>query len=430
MDSNVRDEFYEPVEAVNKTAIGAHVQTYYPTTSNIDNAGKIAGSITFELNTGVGEYLDLFKTHLRLQYTMTGVGVASMGDCPLSNIIARGQLYINGKKVASSQNWTQDAILSKRITFSRAYNASVNGLTYNNTTAPVLSTQAAVVAGNNVPAHTHTFTGPVFNSFITATAAGSYTDTEFLDALFIRDESCIIPPNSNVRLLLDIDAGYLLKMALLEVADPPVGALTVKSIQMVAYTVIKGGSIPEEYVMNLVTLNSFLSSVGDSTSANKQYQVSSTIVKAAVTFLGTDYATANNAKVHAGNILSYTDDTTTNQLVALDFKLNNINVPNTRWDFQTYGFKGAYINYINESGGISDSAGKESFAEWQRYGMIHLANIVKAESDKSNSLQVNCQFTGMADAVAFLIVTSFEENAIKFKYDPASGALLDTQTLL
>lgn len=406
MDSNVRDEFYEPVEAVNKTAVGAHVQTYFPTTSNISPTGLISGQTIFEFYTGAGEYLDIFKTHLQLRYSVGAGAAASYGDCPLSNIIARGQLYINGKKVASSQNWTQDAILSKRISFSRPYNMSVNNLTYNNVAAVLPFTA-----------------GPVAN------AAGTYTDDEYLDALFIRDESCIIPPNCNVRLLLDIDSNYLLKMALLSVADPPVGAFTVDSIRMMAYTIVKQGPHPSEFVMNLITLNSFLSSIGAAdTTANKQYQVSPTIVKAAVTFLSTAYLTAVNPKVYAGNILSYATDTAAARMDALDFKLNNIAIPNTRWDFSTHGFREAYLNYINESGGISDSAGKETFAEWQRYGMIHLANIVKPESDKSNSLQVNCHFA--AAPAAFLIVTSFEEQAVRLSYDPSSGSLLDTQTLL
>lgn len=405
MESNVRDEFYEMPEAINKTAIGAHVQTYFPTTANI-TAGAVSGQIVFELNTGACEYLDLFKTHLQLRYTLGGAGAAvSYGDCPLSNIFARGQLYINGKKVAASQNWTQDAVLSKRISFSRAYNRSVNGLTYNNI-APVLP-----------------FTdGPI------ALPVGTYTDDEYLDALFIRDESCIVPPNCNVRLLLDVDSNYIAKMAVLDTQLPLAPTFAVDSIRMMAYTVVKAGGHPKEYVMNLITLNSFLSTIAG-TSENKQYQVSPTVVKAAVTFLSTAYlTTGGNAKLYAGNLLNYVTDTGATRLTALDFKLNNIVIPNTRWDFNTHGFREAYLNYINESGGISDAAGKESQAEWERYGMIHLANIVKSESDKSNSLQVSCQFA--AQPAAFLIVTAFEENAVKMVYEPASGALLDTQTLM
>lgn len=406
MDSNIRDEYYEPVESINKTAIGAHVQTYFPTTANIA-AGVISGQVVFELNTGAGEYLDLFKTHLQLRYTSVQAAAAqvSFGDCPLSNIIARGQLYINGKKVASSQNWTQDAVLSKRISFSRAYNGSVNNMTYNN--------QAAGLPFVD---------GPV------ASTAGTYTDDEYLDALFIRDESCIVPPNSNVRLLLDIDSNYAIKMLVLNVQAAPDNTMQVDSVRLIAYTVVKAGGHPKEHVMNLVTINSFLSTIAG-TSENRQYQVSPTIVKAAVTFLSTLYLTnPAGAKLYAGNLLNYANDTDTRRLTALDFKLNNIVVPNTRWDFVTHGFRESYLNYVNESGGVSDSAGKESMAEWQRYGMIHLANIVKPESDKSNSLQVSCQFA--LQPAAFLIVTAFEENAVRFIYEPSSGALLDTQTLM
>jgi len=430
MDSNVRDEFYEPVEAVNRTAIGAHVQTYHPITSNITQTGAISGQVVFELNTGAGEYLDLFKTHLQLRYTIAGApAVASVGDCPLSNMIARGQLYVNGKKIAASQNWTQDAVLSKRIAFSKAYNMSVNNLTYNRIAQP-----APVVGGVDFGHAVVTLNHDApFTAWPTATAEGTYIDDEYLDALFIRDESCIIPPNCNVRLLLDIDSNYLMKMALLNAANPPVGALTVQTIRMIAYTIVKSGPPPKEYVMNLITLNSFLSTL-TGLNENRQYQVSPTIVKAAVTFLSQDYLApavdAAHPKIYAGNILSYAADTVGNRLTALDFKLNNITIPNTRWDFNTNGFREAYLNYINESGGISDSAGKESFAEWQRYGMIHLANIVKAESDKSNSLQVNLQFEAMTINIAFLIVTSFEEQTVRMIYDTASGALVDTMTLL
>lgn len=406
MDSNVRDEFYEAPESMNKTAVGAHVQTYFPITSNIA-AGVIAGQIVFELNTGGCEYLDLFKTHLQLQYTATKVAAdnASFGDCPLSNIIARGQLYINGKKVAASQNWTQDAILSKRINFSKTYNQSVNNLTYNNIAAALPFTDGPIAAVDGT----------------------TYTDDEFLDALFIRDESCIVPPNSNVRLLLDVDSAYKLKMALLTVAAVPDPAIVVNSIKMVAYTIVKAGGHPSDYTMNLITLNSFLSSIGG-TQENRQYQVSPTIVKAACTFQSTAYASAADPKLYAGNLLNYATDTAATRVIGLDFKLNNIVIPNTRWDFTNYGFREAYLNYVNESGGIADPSAKERQAEYQRYGMIHIANIVKPESDKSNSLQVNVSFA--AQPAARMLVTSFEENVIRFVYDSSSGALVDTMTLI
>lgn len=412
MESNVRDEFYEPVEAVNKTAIGAHVQTYHPTTANI-SGGAISGQVVFELNTGAGEYLDLFKTHLQLHYRLiAAAGPAftwAVGDCPLSNIFARGQLYINGKKVASSQNWTQDAVLSKRISFSRTYNASVNGFTY----ATAGADSVGAVAPNGI----------------------TYTDDEYLDALFIRDESCIIPPNSNVRLLLDVDSAYEAKMGQ-RTRNVVVGTMSVEHLRLIAYTVVKAGGHPKEHVINLITLNSFLSSITNA-AENRQYQVSSTIVKAAVSFLSTAYAADAAGKVQAGNLLTYVGQHTAqgmagaSGLIGLDFKLNNINVPNSRWDFSDYGYREAYLNFINETGGISDSAGKETYDEWLAYGPIHVANIVKPESDKSNSLQINAQFSATTvPAPAFMIITSLEENAVRFKYEPNSGVLLTTETLM
>ena len=406
MESNVRDEFYEAPELMNKTAIGAHVSTYHPTSANISGAGVISGQVVFDISTGKGEYLDLFKTHIQLAYTTTeGAGnlfTWSLGDSPLANLFARGQLYINGKKVASSQNWTQDSILSKRVSFSRDYNASVNDI-------PFVAQKAANAAGVAVP----------------------YIDTEYLDALFIRDESCIIPPNCNIRLLLDIDPTYEEKMAL-RVRNVIVGTMAIQQIRMIAYTVIKPEAVPSEYNINLITLNSFLSSVAQ-TNENRQYQVSPTIVKSAITFLSTLYNTAGQAnKIYAGNLFKYANDVLatgspgTRGLTALTFKLNNITIPNSQWNFNE-GYREAYINYVNETGGISDSAGKETFAEWLAYGPIYVANVVKPESDKSNSLQINASLAA-AGAATFMITTAFEQNIVSIKYAPESGAVLSTDT--
>ena len=405
MSENVRQQFYEEASTTNKTASAAHVQTYFPITSNI-TAGVISGQVIFELNTGFNEYLDLFKSHLSLDYTLFGAAGPAFtwnpGDCPLSNIIARGQLYINGVKVAASQNWTQDAVLSKRINFSGTYNKAVNSLTF-------------AVAGAIAPTP--------------AVAGTTYIDDEYLDALFIREESCIIPPNCNVRILLDIDSDYLAKMALADGWAAAPGTMSVNKLKFIAYSVVQSGAIPKEWLLKLITLNSFLSSIAG-TNENKQYQVNPSIVKVALTFLSTAYKTPTAAgvnKIQAGNLLKYVTDTAATRLETLDFKLNNIVIPNMRWDF-SHGFKEAYINYINESAGISDAACKETFAEWQTYGMIHLANIVKPPEDKSNSLQVACSF--VAQPAAFMIITAFEEQIVKIDYNGESSAVLGTTILV
>ena len=396
MSENIRNEFYEEQSTTNKSACGAHVQTYYPVTSNV-SGGVVSGQVIFEMNTGFNEYLDLFKSHLLMEYATGAAFAWNVGDCPLSNMIARGQLYLNGIKVSASQNWTQDAVLSKRINFSSAYNRAVNGLTY-------------AVAG------------------AASTSSVNWQDIEYLDALFIREEGCIIPPNCNVRLLLDIDSDYLLKMALFDATAAPLAGFSVSKLKMVCYTVVQTGAIQADHLIKLTTLNSFLSSISG-TSETRQYQVNPNIVKTACTFLSTAYKTGVNPKIQSGSMLKYVTDGLggATALTTLDFKLNNIVIPNTRWDF-TFGYREAYINYINESGGISDAACKETFAEWNAYGKIHLANIVKPPEDKSNSLQVAATFT--AAPAAFMLITSFEENIIKITYNTESSAVLNTSVLL
>lgn len=394
-DVNIRESFYALPEDSNKSASAAHIQVYRPLTTNVAN-DTITGQIIYEINTGFNEYLDLFKTHLELDYEVTGAPISSITDAFLANIFARGQMYINGVKVAASQNWTQDSILSKRINFGRSYNAAVNGMLY---AAPI------------------------------ANVAGNYKQHEFLDALFLRTPECIIPPNCNVRFLFDVDADYFQKAAILEtngVAQSPLFDL--KTLVMNVYTVVKADAVPEDWTLKLITLNSFLSTC-TGTTENRQYQVSSNIVKAALTFLSTAYKTAAAAKVFAGHLLTYENDGDgeARRISTLDFKLNNIVIPNTRWDF-TYGRRGAYINYLNESGGVLDPAGKETYAEWLDYrGPIYLANIVKPAGDKSNSLQINASFA--AAPAAFMIVTSLEENIVEFKFDTKSGAVVSTNSL-
>ena len=410
-DSNVRDEFYEAPMGVNKTAVGAHVQTYFPLTSNIIN-GVASGQVVFEINTGSGEYLDLKKSHLRLEYTTDAVAAtSSYGDCPLSNMFSRGQLYVNGKKVAASQNWTQDAILSKRISHSKAYNNSVNRITYNNVAAALpVFTDGPVVA--------------VINT--------RYIDDEYLDALFLQHDGAIIPPNCSVRLLVDVDTAYALKSGLLNCAAAVAPGMVINTLKFISYTVVKPGPPPPEYVLSLITLNSFLSTITGA-NENRQYQVSPTIVKAAVASQDLGFATVLNPKLAAGNLLQYLGDNNPIApgvgMTGLDFKLNNIVIPNSRWDF-TYGYRDAYLNYIAESGGLSNDAAKETQQEWERYGKIHLCNIVKPDGDKSNSLQINASFAAAPLANTRLFVTSFEENAVVFTYDATSGALIDTQTMI
>jgi len=404
---NVREEFYTEPDTTNKTASAAHVQTYYPITSNISGV-VLNGQVIFELHTGFNEYLDLFKTHLSLDYRLiAGAGPAfawNAGDCPLSNMIARGQMYINGIKVAASQNWTQDAVLSKRVNFSSAYNKAINGLSY--------------VAASTVIA-----TAPM-----PALAPGTpYIDTEYFDALFLRDETCIIPPNSNIRILLDIDSDYVLKMGLVNTAGA--GTIAIDKLKLVAYTVVQTGAIPKDWMIKLITLNSFLSSISG-VQEQRQYQVSPSVVKVACTFISDKYKTTDGAKVFAGNLLTYLNDDKgqTTALQTLDFKLNNIVIPNTRWDF-SYGFKEAYTNYINETGGITDASCKETFSEWENYGKIHIANIVKPAEDKSNSLQVAVSFESIKPD-AFMLVTSFEEQIVKIDYNSESGAVIGTSILV
>lgn len=396
-DVNIRESFYTLPEDSNKSASAAHVQVYRPLTTNVAN-DTISGQVIFEINTGFNEYLDLFKTHLELDYATDAGTAANIDDAFLPNIFARGQMYVNGVKVSSSQNWTQDSILSKRINFSRSYNAAVNGMAY---AAP----GAASTASTNWKQH------------------------EYLDALFLRTPECIIPPNCNVRFLFDVDADYFQKAALLATNGAGETLLyDLKALVMNVYTVVKADAVPEDWTMKLITLNSFLSTA-TGTSENRQYQVSSNIVKAALTLQSTAFKTAAAAKIYGGHLFTYLNDgdAGANAIATLDFKLNNITIPNTRWDF-TYGHRGAYINYLNESGGVLDPSGKETYTEWLDVrGPIYIANVVKPAGDKSNSLQINATFT--ATPAAFVIITSMEEQIVEIKYDTKSGAVVATNAL-
>jgi hypothetical protein len=393
-DVNVRESFYVVPEDSNKSASAAHVQVYRPLTTNVAS-DKISGQVIFEINTGFNEYLDLFKTHLELQFQTDAGTAANVDDSFLANMFSRGQMYVNGIKVAASQNWTQDSILSKRLNFSRSYNAATNGFLYAAPGAPTV-------------------------------ASSSYTTHEYLDALFIRTPECIIPPNCNVRFLFDVDSDWFQKAALL--VTNGVGEedlFDLKTLVMNVYTIVQSTTVPDDWTVKFLTLNSFLSSAS-STSENRQYQVSHNITKACLTMLSTAHKTAAAGKVYAGHLFTYLNDgdAGANRITALDFKLNNISIPNSRWDF-TYGKRGAYINFINESGGILDPSGKETYAEWEAVrGPIHVANIVKPAGDKSNSLQINAQFA--AAPAAFLILTSIEENIITIYYDKKSGAVINT----
>jgi len=400
---NIRNELFGQSESSNKECLSYVINKTRPITSGIVS-NSLSGDIIFDFTTGASEWLDLFNTHLVYKFeTNTLVDFLEMdnyGQC----LFDRGQLFFNGVMVSSSNNWTQDSILNKRLQFGADYNKTLNGFGYINDAAD----QAAATA-NTYP-------------------AGSYTVTEFLDALFMRSPDVIIPPNTNIRLILTTAATNGINKSGRGDGVNSAMVIVAKELYLNTFLVVKSDPVPDNVKLSLITTDSFKSSI-TSASLDVQHMSKPNLVRLSAFFIdvkafGTDLTSADKLFSQC-NFRWDTDNsyaTTTDKLNTLYFKAGQHQLPNEAFDATTYGLLEMYNQYNVLSNKTLDPSGNETPTEWAQMGPILTVKVVKPIGDTSKNIEVHGTFAATPTAYAYLV--AHNEQIVEFIYQ--NGVPLQT----
>jgi hypothetical protein len=367
--------------------------------------GAISGDVVFEINTPKDTFLDLFKTYMTAEIKedeKQNDTIYPNDRLLLPCMFQRAVCYINGVRVSTSNNYTQDGFLSRRLQFGKSYNQSVNSMF-----AKQLDDFTAAYV---VPADATTYV----------------ISKDTLDSFWLRQsEGLIVPPNCNVRFEFTVDAKWFEKSCFTGSGNPVVRTAgtgpKVQNIWMHPCYYVNPSEVKDSYRLRFITINSFMSQLAaNATSQTLQYTVSPTIVKACFTMQSADYQTITPSKGEA----AFTFD---NQaaIQTLQFKCGNVVYPQTIYSF-TYGLDQAYEDYVNHSQQVAKDSGKEDIGIYsnnpapskiancvsaQNWGPIFVAPLVKDETDPTNTLELNATYTGV-NAVTYTILSSLEEQKI------------------
>lgn len=431
---------------INKTVLARNRSKYQPRSSN-NNATASAtvcnfsNQIEFQFTTSNMQWVDLFNSHFFTRYTIAAVANAGYWSHLTQNLIASAYLYVNGVQVSFTNNWTVASQINKRIQFSKQYNKSVNNVAYFSDATVAASIAAPGVANNSVGG------GYPYPTM----AAGTYSDKEYLDGFFIRDrDSCWIPPNSDVRIVLICDPNCYLKAKRHPAADVTTDTCLINSVEFVAYSIMKPGvpwgsgmggaemesDDPADYVLKFITNSITSSAVG--ADCNRNLTVDKNIVKLAIAFQQAPVAAAAN--VIGGENLAYatqnerTVSTTTitgtagaAQLNTLQVQLGSIVQPPQAYDFATNLHREAYEDYMMLTGKTISYETEESYLDWLTEP-IYLFDFPRTLTDTSTSLIIRATRTAGGVAPQMHIV-EMDEQLVNMKYDRVTGACVSTTTL-
>jgi len=374
-----------------------------PITNNVVSS-QLTGELILDYTTGNNEYLDLFKSHIALNFTTASqtpeVRLDSLGAC----LFDRGQLFLNGVRVCSSNNYTEDSLYHKRIMFSSDYNKKHNDVLYEADGAAASSTYAD----------------------------GTHCVIEHLDGLFLRTPDLIVPPNTNIRISFNCaPASGLYKSVLGDGTDSAI-TYTVNDIWMNAFIVSKDEQVEDEFPLRFVTSESFKSSIS-SASLNIQYSLKENLVRLGAVFQSTGaYDTSLGAADKYYNAPHFTYTTDGNsvgtpeamQLYTLYMKAGSMQIPSTPLDNTTYGFRQSFQQMMEAREATLDPNGGETLEEWLNQGPIYSFPIVKSIADTSKTCELVATFKGTPTAWAYLFATY--ENFVMIKY--ANGVPISTTT--
>ena len=191
-DKNVLSISFFDQETTNYGTQSLNVHKVAPKNINLTpGTGAISGDVIFELNTPKDTFLDLYKTYMTAEIKedeKTNDTIYPNDRMLLPCMFQRAVCYINGVRVSTSNNYTQDGFLSRRLQFGKSYNQSVN---------------------NMFPRAYDSFT----NDYkVPADATTNVISKDTLDSFWLRQsEGLIVPPNCNVRFEFTVDANWRAK---------------------------------------------------------------------------------------------------------------------------------------------------------------------------------------------------------------------------
>jgi hypothetical protein len=386
-----------------------------PTNVNLaPTTGAISGDVIFEFSTPKDTFLDLYKTYMSAdvhEYRTQNDTVYFNGRLLLPCMFQRAIVQVNGITVSTSNNYTQDGILSRRLQFGKSYNQSVNSM-FDPATDNIIAKYVQ-----------------------TATENVKYIAKDTLDSLWIRQsEGLIVPPNSVVRFIFTVDASWKAKNsftgsdAYLLTANmgPRIQALWMHPCYYVSPDEIKSS-----YRLRFVNINSFAQQLANGAkNLNLQYTASAKIVKMCFTMQGANYQNPVLDKRTAAFLFDNQADIQT-----LQFKHGNIVFPQTMYNFE-YGLEDAYEDYLNHSQQILKDSGKEDIRLYANLdiatvtnlnipGPVFVAPIVKDVTDGTRIIEINASFKSVA-AVTYCYLSSLEAQGIEIDQ---SGDSISTLTV-
>lgn len=404
---NVRDEFYSPTMPFsNKLASDQTISELPPTSINL-SSGSLTGTTTWQIKTG-NQSLDLMNTYIRARMTINiGTDLIRMEN-PATCLFQNGRIYINGKRMASSNNWVQDSLFSKRVAQGYAANNGQNEVLYTGATA----------ATANVPPGT-------------AGADYKFTSCDYLDAFFLRQSNLIIPPNSTLMIELTTAPSNGRYQAV--VGDSDNSALTtynVNDLVLVARYIKTNAAMEEKNkrALSFITLHSFKSTVVG-TSYQKNYTAGNNLIGIGVAFQDSTSDNQNTTKVFNSTIFDYTtsgsviNSTTTDRLDRLYVRYGGKQLLNSGWD-NTYGFKQSYQQFLAASGQIIDQkASVESQTQWETQGAIYLARVIRQPDNQQGTTEIVTNFT--LEPTCYMLVFHLQQQLVYLEYGQ-HGQLVNT----
>jgi hypothetical protein len=400
MAVNVRPEFYtQGDEETNKVCSSMVVNQVYPVQSNI-TSGIMSGDFAYEISLGANQYLDLFKTHMVVRFTPTFDTAAESLHNYAVCVWDRALMYVNGKLVASSNNYTEDGMLSRRLQFSSQYNKTVNDFTY---TVPG-------TAGTD---------GTVYTTAVAA------SDIDTMDSFYFKTPNLIIPPNSNVRFVFTTSAtSNGIKKSLVAANTGSVMTTSISAIYMNAFIISNTIPTPEKYQLNFITMDSFKTTAGAGTSVDIQHQTKANLVRLAAALVSNvaDTRTTTAVKTYSIPVFKYATDTSTTKVNTLYFKAGNVMLPQQQFD-TSFGAQEIWQAFNQYADGSLDSAGKETRFEFEYRGYIWTVPVVRGYGDQSKNVELH--LTVADTAAANVVLWACYEQMITFMYDN-NGIQIDT----
>ena len=409
MSINVRPEFLQTAnEEVNKEAVRYSIGEIFPS-----SGANLTGDVHFDFSTGANEYLDLYKLSISadIDLTITHAGGTVMDM--LSNCFSRGQLYINGYLVATSNSYPHDNILNKRLAFSQTYNERINRM--------ISLTDANVAAGTG-------------GEPIAATTVDlKYYDNP-MNAFSIMHPGMFLPPNTQLKMILSV-APNAQNQALVTTNAGGTTALTLANLKMHTYVLASPVKTPETYQLTLVTADSFKSTCAATT--NAQYTAKNSLVRVSADFTSTTSAMSvlnlGGDKGYVPTVFRYPTDyvlatglPAANSMTSLSFKVGAQQLPQVPFS----GLVGM-DNLVNQFNALHDGdldpSGGESRDFYLARGPIYTVPVVRSATDHPRTIEMQAVF--LLDPVAHAHITAHYEQICTFNYGAMGEPIGFTKTV-